>query len=166
MLVNAGLSGLLIGMTLGTRPPDIYRALIEATAFGTKIIVDTFEQHGVRVDELVACGGLAERNKLLLQIYADVTGREFVVGGTGQASALGAAMLGALAAGRAAGGFDSLTEAAQSMVADTGETYTPNAANRALYAQLFAEYQRLHDTFGRGANDVMLRLRELRHAAS
>ena len=163
VLVNAGLSGLLIGMTLGTRPPDIFRALIEATAFGTRIIVDTFEQNGVRVKELVACGGLAERNKLLLQIYADVTGREFVVGGTGQASALGAAMLGALAAGRQAGGFDSLTKAAQSMVADTGETYRPNAAHHKVYQSLFADYQRLHDTFGRGENDVMLRLRELRH---
>lgn len=165
VLVNANLSGVLVGMTLGTRPPDIYRALIEATAFGTKIIVDTFEANGVRVDELVACGGLAERNKLLLQIYADVTGRPFTVGGGGQASALGAAMLGALAAGRAAGGFDSLTEAAQSMVASTGEVYQPNAANNAIYQQLFAEYKRLHDTFGLGENNVMLKLRELRHAA-
>ena len=92
-------SGLLVGMTLATRPPEIYRALIEATAFGTRVIIDAFETAGVPVDGIVACGGLPERNELLMQIYADVTGREFSVAASAQTPALGAAMFGAVAAG-------------------------------------------------------------------
>lgn len=161
-LVDANLSGMLIGATLGTRAPDIYRALIEATAFGTQIIVETFEQNGVAVKELVACGGLAERNKLLLQIYADVTGCEFVEAGSGHTSALGAAMFGAYAAGRAAGGYDSLTDAAKQMFPAKLVSHKPNAQNHVTYQKLFAEYRKLHEYFGRGANDVMKRLREIR----
>lgn len=161
-LVDATLSGVLVGATLGTRAPDIYRALIEATAFGTRIIIETFEQNEVAVNELVACGGLAERNKLLLQIYADVTGREFKEAGSGQTSALGAAMLGAVAAGRANGGFDSLTDAAKVMAQPKATAYKPIAQHHATYQELFAEYRRLHDYFGRGENDVMRRLREIR----
>jgi L-ribulokinase len=126
--------------------------------------VDTFEQHGVAVRELVGCGGLAERNKLLLQIYADVTGREFKQAGSGQASALGAAMFGAVAAGRKAGGYDSITEAAKKMTRFKPRSYKPNPQNHAIYQKLFAEYQTLLHYFGRGGNDVMKRLRELRHA--
>ena len=163
-LVDANLSGLLIGATLGTRSPDIYRALIEATAFGTQMIIETFERHGVAVNELVACGGLAERNKLLLQIYADVTGREFKEAGSGHTSALGAAMFGAYAAGRAAGGFDSLTDAAKAMAQTKDVTYKPNTQHHATYQKLFAEYRTLHEYFGRGTNDVMKRLREIRNA--
>jgi L-ribulokinase len=163
-LVDANLSGLLIGATLGTRSPDIYRALIEATAFGTQMIIETFERHGVAVNELVACGGLAERNKLLLQIYADVTGREFKEAGSGHTSALGAAMFGAYAAGRAAGGFDSLTDAAKAMAQTKDVTYKPNTQHHATYRKLFAEYRTLHEYFGRGTNDVMKRLREIRNA--
>ena len=164
-LVDATLSGVLVGATLGTRAPEIFRALIEATAFGTQIIIETFEQNGVAVQELVACGGLAERNKLLLQIYADVTGREFKEAGSGQASALGAAMFGAYAAGRAAGGFDSLTDAAKAMAQTKAVSRKPIAAHRAPYEKLFAEYRTLHAYFGRGANDVMKRLRDIRNAA-
>jgi len=163
-LVDANLSGLLIGATLGTRSPDIFRALIEATAFGTQMIIETFERHGIAVNELVACGGLAERNKLLLQIYADVTGREFKEAGSGHTSALGAAMFGAYAAGRAAGGFDSLTDAAKAMAQTKDVTYKPNTQHHATYQKLFAEYRTLHEYFGRGTNDVMKRLREIRNA--
>ena len=163
-LVDANLSGLLIGATLGTRSPDIFRALIEATAFGTQMIIETFERHGVAVNELVACGGLAERNKLLLQIYADVTGREFKEAGSGHTSALGAAMFGAYAAGRAAGGFDSLTDAAKAMAQTKDVTHKPNTQHHATYQKLFAEYRTLHEYFGRGTNDVMKRLREIRNA--
>lgn len=162
-LVDANLSGLLIGATLGTRPPDIYRALIEATAFGTQIIIETFEQNGVAVKELVACGGLAERNKLLMQIYADVTGREFIEAGAGHTSALGAAMFGAYAAGRALGGYDSLTTAAAQMLPTQPVIYKPNMTRHATYQKLFAEYRKLHEYFGRGANDVMKRLRVIRN---
>ncbi len=164
-LVDANLSGLIIGATLGTRAPDIYRALIEATAFGTQVIIETFEQNGVAVKELVACGGLAERNKLLLQIYADVTGREFKEAGSGHTSALGAAMFGAFAAGRVAGGYDALTDAAKSMAQAKAISYKPNPQDHATYQKLYSEYRQLHEYFGRGANDVMKRLRAMRHAA-
>jgi L-ribulokinase len=161
-LVDANLSGVIVGATLGTRAPDLYRALIEATAFGTQTIIETFEQNGVAVNELVACGGLAERNKLLLQIYADVTGREFKQAGSGHTSALGAAMFGAYAAGRAAGGFDALTDAAEAMAQTKDISYKPDAPHHATYQRLYAEYRRLHAYFGRGENDVMKHLREIR----
>ncbi|MBC7317539.1 MAG: ribulokinase, partial [Chloroflexi bacterium] len=115
VLVDVDLTGLLIGATLGTKPEEIYRALIEATAFGTRVIVEAFEAHGVAVDEIVAAGGLPERNKLLMQIYADVVGREFKIAGTAQAGALGAAMHGAVAAGAAVGGYNTIQEAAAHM---------------------------------------------------
>ncbi|MCX7841012.1 MAG: FGGY-family carbohydrate kinase, partial [Anaerolineae bacterium] len=118
----------------------------------------------VTVKELVACGGLAERNKLLLQIYADVTGRELVEAGSGYTSALGAAMLGAYAAGRDAGGSGSVAGAARRMFPAKLVTHKPNAAHHATYQKLYAEYRRLHEYFGRGANDVMKRLRALRHS--
>jgi L-ribulokinase len=162
VLTDANLSGMLVGLTLGTRAPDIYRALIEATAFGTEIIIETFEQNGVVVNELVACGGLAARNKLLLQIYADVTGRLFKVAASAETSALGAALFGAVAGGAQNGGFDSIHAAAKKMARLQNTVYTPNAENHAAYQKLFAEYKRLHDTFGRGENDVMKRLRESR----
>ena len=162
-LVDANLSGMILGMTLGTRAPEIYRALIEATAFGTAIIVETFEKNGVAVKELVACGGLAERNKLLLQIYADVTGREFVEAGSGHTSALGAAMFGAYAAGKSAGGYDSLNDAAKQMFPAKLVMHKPNTQHHATYQKLFAEYRKLHAYFGRGENDVMKRLREIRN---
>ena len=100
VLVDADLRGLLVGMTLATKPAEIYRALIEATAFGTRVIVEAFESGGVAVDSVVACGGLPERNKLLMQIYADVLGREIAVGASTQAPALGAAMFAAVAGRR------------------------------------------------------------------
>lgn len=162
VLVDVDLTGLLIGATLGTKPEEIYRALIEATAFGTRVIVEAFEAHGVAVDEIVAAGGLPERNKLLMQIYADVVGREFKIAGTAQAGALGAAMHGAVAAGAAAGGYNTIQEAAAHMAHLKDETYKPIAAHKAVYDRLYAEYVTLHDYFGRGGNDVMKRLKALK----
>jgi len=159
-LVDAALSGVLVGATLGTRAPHIYRALIEATAYGTEVIIEAFEGHGVKVNELVACGGLAERNKLLLRIYADVTGRDFVEAGSGYASALGAAMFGAHAAGRSAGGYDSISEAARSMAPRDPVIHRPEGRHHPTYRELLEEYRRLHDYFGRGGNEVMRRLRQ------
>ncbi len=161
VLVNANLSGLLVGATVGTRAPDIFRALIEATAYGTQLIVETFEENGVGVNELVACGGLAERNKLLLQIYADVTGREFTHAGTGNASALGAAMFGACAAGGRQGGYDSIADAAQHMIPSQPVVYKPDPQRHAVYQELYSHYRRLYDYFGRGENQVMISLREI-----
>ncbi len=115
ILVDVDLSGMLVGATMATRAPDIYRALIEATAFGTRMIVDAFDDAGVAVNEVVACGGLPTRNRFLMQVYADVTDREFKVAGSSQTPALGAAMFGAVAAGAAAGGYDTITEATARM---------------------------------------------------
>lgn len=165
ILVDVDLTGLLVGATLSTKAPEIYRALIEATAFGTRMIIEAFESAGVSVDEIVACGGLPERNRLLMQIYADVTGREFKIGVSPQAPALGSAMFGAVAAGRAAGGYDTIVEAAAHMAHLKEETYVPNPAHRAAYDELFAEYRVLHDYFGRGDNDVMKRLKAIRTRA-
>jgi L-ribulokinase len=110
---------------------------------------------------MVACGGLPERNRLLMQIFADVTGREFSVAASKQTPALGSAMFGAVAAGAELGGFDSISEACDRMARLGDERYVPNRANRAVYDELYAEYRRLHDLFGRGENGVMKRLRGL-----
>lgn len=161
-LVDVDLTGLLLGATLATRPEEIYRALIEATAYGTRVIIEAFEENGVAVNEIVATGGLPGRNKLLMQIYADVTGREFKVAGTEQAGALGSAMFGAVAAGAVRGGYDTITEAARKMARLKDVVYTPIPANRAVYDRLYAEYVTLYDYFGRGSNDVMKRLKALK----
>jgi len=163
VLVDVDLTGLLLGMTLATRAEEIYRALIEATAFGTRMIVEAFESKGVEVNALVACGGLPEKNKLLMQIYADVTGREIKLAERLQTcSALGSAMHGAVAAGRAGGGYDTIAEAAGRMAHVQKLTYRPGAENHTIYNRLFREYRTLHDYFGRGANDVMKRLKALK----
>lgn len=162
VLVDANLTGLVLGMHLGTRPEEIYRALIEATAFGTYKIIRTFEQYGVAVDEIYCCGGLPDRNDMLMQIYSDVAGREFKVARSAQTCALGSAMHGAVAAGKAAGGFDTIERAAAAMAGVRKKTYRPDAAAHAVYEKLFAEYDALHDYLGRGANDVMKRLKALK----
>ena len=166
VLVDVDLSGLLIGATLGTKAEDIYRALVEATAYGTRIIIEAFEKNGVRVDELVACGGLPEKNKMLMQIYADVTGRNFKISAAKQTPALGSAMFGAVAAGRRAGGYDTVFEAARHMARLKNEVYQPIPANQKIYDRLFAEYVRLHDYFGRGENNVMKTLKQIRDQVS
>lgn len=162
VLVDVDLTGLLIGATLATKPEEIYRALIEATAYGTRVIIETFEAHGVPVNEIVATGGLPDRNKLLMQIYADVTGRPINVAETRQAGALGSAMHGAVAAGKAAGGYDTIFEATKHMARLRNESYRPNPQAQKVYDRLYAEYVTLHDYFGRGANDVMKRLKQLK----
>jgi L-ribulokinase len=163
ILVDVDLTGLLVGMTLATRAEEVYRALIEATAFGTRQIIEAFESKGVAVKELVACGGLPEKNRLLMQIYADVTGREIKLARQLQTcSALGAAMHGAVAAGRAGGGYDSIVEAAEHMARVQKLAYRPRSEHHEIYNRLFKEYQTLHDYFGRGANDVMKRLKALK----
>jgi L-ribulokinase len=160
--VDVDLTGLLLGATLATKPEEIYRTLIEATAYGTRVIVDTFQQNGVPVNELVACGGLPEKNKLLMQIYADVTGCEIKVTASTQTPALGSAMFGAVAAGKSAGGYDSIYEAAKTMAHLKQESYKPIPENQQVYEKLFAEYLRLHDYFGRGENNVMKTLKKIR----
>lgn len=162
VLVDVDLSGLIIGATLATKAEDIYRALIESTAFGTRVIVEAFEKNGVAVNELVACGGLPEKNRMLMQIFADVTRREIKVSASKQTPALGSAMFGAVAAGKAAGGYDSIFEAAKHMAHLKDETFKPNHLNRKVYDLLYNEYVRLYDTFGRGENNVMKTLKRIR----
>jgi len=162
VLVDVDLTGLLIGATLATKPEEIYRALIEATAYGKRIIIETFQENGVPIHELVACGGLPEKNKLVMQIYADVTGLPIKLSGSKQTPALGSAMFGAVAAGRSAGGYDSIFDAAKNMARLKDEMYTPNPESKKAYDKLYREYQILHDYFGRGANDVMKRLKKIK----
>jgi L-ribulokinase len=162
ILVDVDLTGMLLGLTLATRPEEMYRALLESTAYGTRIIIDDFNAHGVPVREIVAAGGLPERNTLLMQIYADVTGLPISQTGTSQGGALGSAMHGAVAAGSEVGGYASIFEASRHMARLREEGYQPIPQHQEIYDQLYREYVILHDYFGRGANDVMKRLKRLR----
>jgi len=161
ILVDVDLSGMVLGLTIATKPEEIYRALIEALAFGTRKIIDSFESSGVPVRELYACGGLPYKNKLLMQIFADVTGRRIKVARSEQTCALGSAMFGALAAGKAAGGFDSIGQAARKMAAVRKEVFKPSLRTQKVYDRLYAEYETLHDYFGRSTNPVMKTLKAL-----
>jgi len=161
-LVDVDLTGMMIGMTLATRAPDMYRALIEATAYGTREIIEAFESQGIEVKELIAAGGLPEKNALLRQIYADVTGRSFKLAGSAQAPALGSAMHAAVAAGI----YPDIQAAAEKMGKLKDEVVNPIPENQAMYDKLFAEYKILYDYFGRGTNDVMKRLKAIRHEVS
>lgn len=162
VLVDTDLSGLLIGMTLQTKPEEIYRALLESTAFGTRKIIESFINNGLAVDELYVCGGLPHKNKLLMQIYADVTNRVIKIADSFQTPALGAAMFGAVAAGAENGGFDTILAATEKMARIKEAVITSNPKNVVIYDKLYEEYTRLHDYFGRGDNDVMKNLRDIR----
>jgi L-ribulokinase len=160
VLVDHELSGVIVGQTLATRPQDTYRALLEATAFGTRTIVEAFQRSGVPVTELVVAGGLL-KNRLLMQIYADVTRLPLSTIGSDQGPALGAAIHAAVAAGA----YPDVRAAAQVMGKRTVGAYTPNEDDARIYDELFAEYTLLHDYFGRGTNDVMHRLKDVRRRA-
>jgi len=162
VLVDVDLTGLLLGCTLLTKPEEIYRALIEATAYGTRMIVDNFIKSGVDVQELYAAGGIAQKNELMMQIYADVTNMEIRIAASSQAPAVGSAMFGAVAAGKLRGGYDTIFEAAREMGRVTEKVYRPIPENVALYEKLYREYETLHDYLGRGANDVMKRLKVIK----
>ncbi len=162
VLVDVDLTGLLLGATLATKPEEIYRALIEATAYGKRIIIETFQKNGVPIHELIACGGLPEKSKLLMQIYADVIGLPIRVSSSNQTPALGSAMFGAVAAGKELGGYDSIYEAAKVMAHLKDVIYTAIPENQSVYEKLYAEYLTLHDYFGRGENDVMKRLKTIK----
>ena len=160
VLVDHELSGVVVGQTLATRPEDTYRALLEATAFGTRTIVEAFNASGVPVTELVVAGGLL-KNPLLMQIYADVTRLPLSTIISEQGPALGSAIHAAVAAGA----YPDVRAAARVMGRRVVAAYTPVEANSLRYDALFAEYTALHDYFGRGANDVMHRLKAIRRAA-
>ena len=157
VLVNHELSGLIVGMTVTTAPEDIYRALMESTAFGARTIVEAFVDSGVPVDEFVVAGGLA-KNALLMQIYADVLRLPLSLIGSEQGPALGSAIHAAVAAGV----YPDVPTASEAMGKLERAVYVPIAENADRYDELFAEYTTLHDYFGRGSNDVMRRLKRIR----
>ncbi|MDY7101082.1 MAG: ribulokinase [Actinomycetota bacterium] len=160
VLVDHELSGLVLGETLATRPEDTYRALLEATAFGTRTIVEAFGRSGVPVDELIVAGGLL-KNRFLMQVYADVTRLPLSTIASEQGPALGSAIHAAVAAGA----YPDIREASAAMGKVNRAVYQPIEANSVVYDQLFAEYTALHDHFGRGHNDVMHRLKALQRSA-
>ncbi|QOR70146.1 ribulokinase [Ruania alkalisoli] len=160
VLVDTELSGVILGQTLATRPEDIYRALLESTAFGTRTIIEAFTSSGVPITELVVAGGLL-KNAFLMQMYADVTGLPLSTITSTQGPAVGSAIHAAVAAGV----YPDVRAAAAAMGHRVVGAYQPNAAATAAYDRLFAEYTRLHDYFGRGENDVMKRLKTIRREA-
>ena len=158
-LADAKLSGMLLGLTLRTKPEEIYRALLEAAAFGMRAIFEEFEKGGVIARELYACGGIVGKNPFMMQIYADVLGQTIYTASTDQGSAFGASVYAAVAAGIQTGGYGSIKEAARAM-GKKGETkYEPIPQNVEVYHRLYQEYKMLHDYFGTGGNEVMHRMR-------
>ena len=153
-LADFDLSGLFLGLTLQTKPEEIYRAIIEATAFGTKMIVDLYTESGVEIRQLYAAGGIPRKNPFFMQIYADVLGREILVAKSQQAGSLGSAIFAAVSSGY----FASLTAAAAVMAEKCETVYRPNPENTKKYARLYREYADLCAYFGQGGNDVMKRL--------
>jgi L-ribulokinase len=166
VLVDARLTGLLLGQTLHTTAPEIYRALVEATAFGALTIIDRFEKYGVKIDEVINCGGIAEKNPMIVQIYADVCNRPMKVSRSAQTCALGAAICGAVAGGA----FADIPSAQKKMTGTKKTVYRPRAAAAKVYAQLYQLYSTLHDAFGTAGfngklDHVMKQLIDIRQQA-
>ncbi|HVM62024.1 MAG TPA: ribulokinase [Verrucomicrobiae bacterium] len=166
ILVDQRLTGLLLGQTLYTTPAEIYRALIEATAFGALTIINRFEEYGVKVEQIVNCGGIAEKNPVVMQIYADVTGRPMKVSRSAQTCALGAAIAGAVVAKA----HPNYAQAQKAMTGAKKRAFTPNPQAHAVYQQLYPLYRTLHDAFGTrewtgNLHDVMKTLLEIRAQA-
>jgi L-ribulokinase len=170
ILVDQRLTGLLLGQTLYTTPAEVYRALVEATAFGALTIINRLEEYGVKVEQIVNCGGIAEKNPLVMQIYADVTGRPIKISRSAQTCALGAAIAGAVVAGKKAGGFDNYADAQSAMTGLKPRAFPPDTKAHAVYQKLYLLYRQLHDSFGtREANGslygVMKDLIQIRNQA-
>ena len=169
ILVDPRLTGVILGQTLHTTRAEVYRALIEATAFGARAIIERVREYGVTVDRVVCCGGIAEKNPLFMQIYADVIGQPMLIAGSPQTPALGSAVAAAVTAGASAGGYDDWQVAQHRMTSVRLERYDPQPDAVAVYTRLYAMYRELHDTFGGvpGATadipTLMKRLLALRH---
>ena len=158
--MNANLKGTLLGMTMTTRPEEIYRALIEATAFGTRTIVELYEKNGLKAEEMIVSGGIALKNPMLMQIYADVLGKELKIADCDQAAALGSAIYAALAAGAEKGGYDSYEEAVKQMSKVKEHTYVPDMAAKKTYDSLYRLYLELGSVLG-GSGGIMERLQKV-----
>jgi len=170
VLVDQRLTGLLLGMTLQTTPAEIYRSLIESTAFGARVIMERFQEYDLTVERVVNCGGIPDKNPLVMQIHADVLDCEMEVSRSTQTCALGAAMAGAVVARSAAGGYDNFADAAAAMTGVSENTYIPNPEHHRTYDRLFRLYKRLHDIFGTrqyadNLHDVMKELLAIRDEA-
>ena len=171
ILVDPRLTGLVVGQTLHTTRAEIYRALIEATAFGARAIVERLADSGVLIDRVICCGGIAEKNDLFMQIYADVLGYPMLIAGAEHTPALGAAIAGAVAAGAAAGGHEDFDSAQQHMTSLADRRFAPDAAARPVYDELYGLYRELHDAFGGvpgaacDAGTLMKRLLDIRARA-
>lgn len=148
VLVDQRLTGMILGLTLHSTPAEIYRALVEATAFGARVIMERYEEYGVQVNRIVNCGGISAKNRMVMQIYADVMGRPLQISRSKQTPALGAAMAGAVVAGKAAGGYNHFAEAIDAMTGIQDVVFEPVPENREVYDRLYALYRRLHDAFG------------------
>ena len=163
ILVDQRLTGLLVGQTLYTTPVEIYRALVEATAFGALTIINRFEEYGVKIDQVINCGGIAEKSPLTMQIYADVTGRPMKVSRSAQTCALGAAIAGAVVAGT----HKDFASAQKAMTGLKPKIYQPDPKAHVVYRELYALYKTLHDAFGTrewngNLHGVMKKLIEIR----
>ena len=165
VLVDATLSGMFLGMKLTTKPEDMLRALIEATAYGTRVIIETYEKNGIEVRKFVAGGGIARKDPFTMQLFADVLKLDIHVAESKQIPALSGAIYAALAAGPSRGGYASFNEACEAMGSPIYTVYHPNPAASAVYDRLYEQYMILHDYFGRGGNDVMKVLRAIREEA-
>ena len=161
ILVDSSLSGMFLGMTLRTRPEELFRAIVEANAFGTRIIIENFEKHGVTVERMAAAGGITRKSPFVMQTLADVLGKTLCVSGYLHSSALGCAIYASVAAG----GHPSVKDAVEAMADPCETVYTPNPEAKAVYDRLYEEYVTLHDYFGRGGNDVMKRLKKISNEA-
>jgi len=148
ILVDQRLTGTLIGMSLHTTPAEIYRALIESTAFGARVIMERFEEYGLHVKRVITCGGIPQKNPLMMQIYADIMGKVIEVSRSSQTCALGAAIAGAVVAGKQNGGYDSFGDAVEMMTGVQDKNYIPVSENVNIYNQLYKMYKQLHDIFG------------------
>ena len=154
ILVDADLTGLLMGATLATTAGDIYRALLESTVFGTRVIIDALDGAGVGVDDLVVCGGLPFQNRLLMQLTADITGRPVRVATSRQTPALGSAMFAAVAAGPGLGGYESIVDAARHMASLSSDEYLPDTSARSTYDDLYDVYRGLHDSMAESTSEM------------
>ena len=148
ILVDTRLTGVILGQTLHTTRAEIYRALIEATAFGARAIIERMRDYGVAIDRVVCCGGIAEKNDLFMQIYADVIGQPMLIAGSPQTPALGSAVSAAVTAGAAGGGYDTWTEAQDRMTSLKAKGFDPRPDAKAVYDELYGIYRELHDAFG------------------
>lgn len=162
MLNNSNLTGVILGFTLNTKQEELYRAIIEATAFGTRNVIESMENQGLRIEHIYACGGLSRKSRLVMQIFADVLGREIITTSVEQTTAFGAAMYGMVAAGSERGGFDTFEELSERFKPVIRERFIPDSEEHRVYDNLFSYYKRTADYFGKDNLDIMESMKKIR----